>query len=133
MQSQNDIAKQLDAMQEAMLINTIQTIDKWDVNIIVDKIEDDTGQQPEKFRFGGAYPNPFNTTTTLSFYLPESMEVSIDVFSVNGEFVNKIQRNRLGPGEHKVIWDANNLGSGQYMVRIKAGSEIVTQRVSLIK
>lgn len=116
-----------------MQINSVQTIDKWDVNIIINRIEEKLNRHPERFKFNGVYPNPFNASTTFSFYLAESMEVTIDAFNVRGELVVRIQNNKRGPGEHQVIWDANHIASGKYIIRIRAGDEIVTQGISLIK
>ncbi|HEY3294144.1 MAG TPA: hypothetical protein VGL38_01765, partial [bacterium] len=46
------------------------------------------------------FPNPFNPTTTLSFTLPASSEVKLEVFDVLGRSVYQQNLGRLTAGEH---------------------------------
>ncbi|HEY3296140.1 MAG TPA: hypothetical protein VGL38_11945, partial [bacterium] len=54
---------------------------------------------PQSFSLS-CFPNPFNPTTTLSFTLPASSEVKLEVFDVLGRSVYQQNLGRLTAGEH---------------------------------
>ena len=39
---------------------------------------------PAEFALHAAYPNPFNPSTTISFDLPETGKVSLNVYDLKG-------------------------------------------------
>jgi PKD repeat protein len=78
-------------------------------------------------------PNPFNPTTRFSFYLPETQTVELSVYNVRGQVVSTLVQGRQASGLHQVEWDARDLPSGIYIVRLKAGKESFIQKVNLIK
>ena len=61
-------------------------------------------------------PNPFNGTTTVKFYVPESTEVTIGVYNILGEYVAEVTNDIFNVGKHEVTFDANDLGQGTYSV-----------------
>ncbi len=82
----------------------------------------------------GAYPNPFNPSTSIGFDLPVSTPVYLDVVDVMGRRVlSPIQGGVMAAGRHDVRIDAGNLPSGIYMVRMQAGQFIKTTSVILSK
>ncbi len=68
------------------------------------------------------FPNPFNSTTTLSFYIPISCIVEINVYNSIGEKIKTLLRQSLPPGYHNKIFDASSLTSGLYIYTINAVS-----------
>ncbi|TKJ41266.1 hypothetical protein CEE37_06255 [candidate division LCP-89 bacterium B3_LCP] len=88
---------------------------------------------PDNFSLQGAYPNPFNPSTTLSFALPEAAKVELQVFDISGRLVvNLIDGNR-NAGIHQVTFDASGLASGVYICKLKAGSFTASQKMVLMK
>ncbi len=79
------------------------------------------------FSVKGTYPNPFNSLTTISFTLPESGKVSIQVFNSLGQKVENIFDGYLNAGENKKIWEPSNLSGGMYLIKMITpwGSEIL--------
>lgn len=69
------------------------------------------------------YPNPFKARTALSFFVPVTERVSIDIFDVSGRLVDRLPVQEYGRGDHQVVWDAAARGvqSGVYFCRMKAG------------
>lgn len=95
--------------------------------------DDDTGI-PTEYVLEQNYPNPFNPSTTISFRLPESADVTLQVFNLHGQVVGTIMQNvTKNAGNHTVSFDASNLSSGVYIYRIVAGSFTASQKMVLVK
>lgn len=88
---------------------------------------------PATFALIGAYPNPFNPSTTVQYYTPESVNVRLEVFDLLGRPVELLVDGRVGAGSHSVQWDAANVASGAYLVRMQAGDFVQVQRLTLLK
>ncbi|MEA2077074.1 MAG: family 10 glycosylhydrolase [Candidatus Marinimicrobia bacterium] len=88
---------------------------------------------PETFQVYPNYPNPFNPLTTLSFDLPVSDQVKIEVFNTRGQRVALIADQRFNAGSWKVNFDASFLSSGVYFYKISAGEEMIVNRMTLLK
>ena len=80
-----------------------------------------------------AYPNPFNSNTTIEFALPNPEFVSLNIYNIQGQKVEDILSETLSPGNHKLNWDASDFSSGVYYYKIEAGSFSQTKKLLLIK
>ena len=78
-------------------------------------------------------PNPFNGTTTVKFYVPESTEVTIGVYNMLGEYVAEVTNDIFNVGKHEVTFDANDLGQGTYFVRMTTDSFTATKNMNFVK
>lgn len=92
---------------------------------------------PEEFKISPPYPNPFNPTTTISFQLPAAMQVDIHVFNLMGQQIWSSKK-KYQPGFHDIRWYAVDksgqaLSSGVYIIKVKAGNNISTQKAILMK
>jgi hypothetical protein len=90
-------------------------------------------ETPESIELKQNYPNPFNPTTTIGFYLPKTTDVRIGVFNVVGQQVGQLIDERLGAGDHSVIWNAMDMPSGVYIVQMEAMNTVQTRKITLIK
>ncbi len=86
----------------------------------------------------GAYPNPFNPSTTISFSLPESGDVTLDIYNIRGEKVKHLLSEHRDAGKHLVPWDGFNdkgcaVASGIYFARLATDDSILTQKMLLLK
>jgi hypothetical protein len=66
------------------------------------------------------YPNPFQHQTTLEFQLPESSDVSIQVYNLQGQQTEVLESVHLTHGLHKIKWIPQQSGSHIYLIRISA-------------
>ena len=80
-----------------------------------------------------AHPNPFNAVTQLSYYLPESGKVRVEVFDITGRRVTTLVNGWESAGKHEVSWSAENIASGIYLVRLDTGTEKLVRKVTLLK
>jgi hypothetical protein len=68
-------------------------------------------------------PNPFTTSTTLSFRLEKPENVQFTVYNVQSQIVFMMQE-RQEKGEQQVQWNAEGLPTGMYYFRIQAGNMV---------
>jgi hypothetical protein len=86
-----------------------------------------------KFNFNN-YPNPFNPSTQISFFLAADSKVSVKVYDVTGQLVAVLINNELRtPGVHSVLFDGSDLASGIYFYRLEAGDFSETKKMLLVK
>ncbi len=86
----------------------------------------------------GAYPNPFNPSTTLSFSLEEQGTVNLDIFNQKGQKVRTLLSDAMPAGEHRLQWNGTddngrNVASGLYFYRMKSGKYSSTRKMILMK
>ena len=87
----------------------------------------------ESYTLLNAYPNPFNPTTTISYELPEDVEVNLNIFDVNGRLVAKLVENKMQHGYQSVVWNGVDIASGVYFVRLETEAFTESQKLILLK
>ena len=70
------------------------------------------------------FPNPFNPSTTISFTVPDSRQVELEVFDLLGRRIQLLVDGSLAAGSHSVIWDGSDqvgrrVASGMYLYRLR--------------
>ncbi|MCR4280018.1 MAG: T9SS type A sorting domain-containing protein [Candidatus Komeilibacteria bacterium] len=79
------------------------------------------------------YPNPFNPNTVIEYSLPVETTVDLAVYNIIGQKVKTLQQGIIPAGFHKVEFGGNDLSSGVYIYRLKAGEYIQTRKMILNK
>ena len=97
------------------------------------EVKTSTANIPEEPVLYAGYPNPFNCSTTLSFNLPEKLNVSLKIVSLYGRTIQTLVQDELEPGMHTVEWDGEGLPSGCYLVHLKTDRFLRTQKVVLLQ
>lgn len=80
------------------------------------------------FELFNNYPNPFNPSTTIEYYLPEKSNVTISVYNILGQLVQTILDEQQTAGKQKIIFNGSSLSSGAYFYTLLAKS-ILTNRM----
>lgn len=88
---------------------------------------------PTEFALKQNYPNPFNPSTTISYQLPESANVSLIIYDVTGREVANLVSAFKPAGQHTAQFNAANLPSGMYIYRIIAGNFTASNKMMLVK
>lgn len=76
-----------------------------------------------------AYPNPFTSTTTLSYYLAQDGPVSVEVFNNYGRKVKTVVGGTEAAGSHQVPFEAGSLPKGTYLFKVTTGGATTTKRL----
>ena len=93
-------------------------------------------QDPDKtgFYLKQNQPNPFSSNTWINYELPETSNVLLDIFNVNGELVQTLQNGQQPAGKYSVMWNGQNVYQsrvkpGIYFYRLKTDSFIETMKL----
>jgi len=85
------------------------------------------------FALGTNYPNPFNATTTISYFLPSASEIRVDICNILGQRVETLFNGRQESGAHSLRWDATDVASGIYFARLSNGTQVSSVKMLLLK
>ncbi len=96
-------------------------------------IGENGGQKPLRFALKPCFPNPFNPQTTIEYHLAKSTRVLLQVFDAQGKLISTLENNFQKAGKHTLRFNGARLSSGIYLVRLKAGSFVQTQKIILLK
>ncbi len=109
---------------------TMTTIDVEEVLGLV--VTSTTAVSPETFSFGVS-PNPAANLTTVNFELGTREDVTIDIYNVVGSLVSQANLGNTTVGSHAQTLDINNLSPGIYLVSLRAGDKVATQKLVVTK
>jgi flagellar hook assembly protein FlgD len=79
------------------------------------------------------YPNPFDGSAKVSFYLRNSGNVHLNLYSAFGELVNTTSLGTMNAGQHETVLDGQNLKPGVYILQLNTGSEVYSRKVSVVR
>ncbi len=89
--------------------------------------------EPQKYMLHQNYPNPFNPTTTIVFDIPQAAKTNITVYDITGRTVDNLVSEYKQPGRYSVVWNAGDVPSGMYFVRMTAGTFSSVKKMILLK
>ena len=79
------------------------------------------------------YPNPFNPETSISYGLPSVQEIRLSVYDVTGRLISTLVHEKQSEGDHKVLFNGEDLASGIYLIRLESEHQVMTRRMVLLK
>jgi hypothetical protein len=108
------------------------------VDFTINKVFPITGVDEQKeptaeFELASNYPNPFNQTTLIKFFLPTPTYVTLKVYNVSGEQVMTLINEKMPAGYHETIFNAAGLPSGTYFYQMKSGKISRTKKMTLLR
>ncbi|MDK9700171.1 MAG: T9SS type A sorting domain-containing protein, partial [bacterium] len=83
------------------------------------------------------WPNPFNSTTTFKFSLPNQENVKVIVYDVTGREVARLLDAKVQAGTYQVKWFGKNdaglkVASGIYFYRLETKKATLTRKLALV-
>ncbi len=102
------------------------------------KVNEAKNAAPLAFHLAQNYPNPFNLSTTFSYTLPRSGEVSLKIYNARGQAVSTLVSRNQAAGTHQAIWKGTDstgrvVSSGLYWAVLRQGDRQTTRRLLLLK
>jgi hypothetical protein len=84
------------------------------------------------------YPNPFNPSTWIPFYVPQDGHANITIYNVKGEVITVLRNRWYETGAHSVRWDGtdrrgNQAASGVYFCVLEQLGRKHTRKITLIR
>ncbi len=103
------------------------------VTITPTDADDNGAPLPGKFALLQNHPNPFNPTTTIAFTLAKMTEVTVTIFNISGQVVDRIDLGYRAPGLHSFEYSGAGLASGIYTYRLTGDGLSQARQMVLIK
>jgi len=99
----------------------------------------DPGHESRSLILEPNYPNPSGLATTIRFVLPRTGTVGLRVYDSAGRLVRTLLAGDVrASGQQTTAWDGRNdagrvVSSGIYILRLEAGGEVVSRRITIMK
>ncbi len=98
----------------------------------------DEPELPRSVALHPNYPNPFNTTTTIVYDLPEATRVMLRIHDRRGREIQTLVDNNETAGEKFVVWDGRNrygqlVNPGLYFCYLRVGDGVRVRKVLVLK
>ena len=74
----------------------------------------------QSFSLDGNSPNPFNSSTEISFSIQNKTFIQLTIYDITGNKIIDLVQKSYQPGQHKVRWNGlnqngNEVSSGMYI------------------
>ena len=79
------------------------------------------------------YPNPFNPSVTIDYYLSKDSDINISVYDLKGAMVDRLFKGKMVSGYHQIDWVPTNISSGIYFIKIKSNGRTINRKVTFLK
>jgi glucuronoarabinoxylan endo-1,4-beta-xylanase len=91
---------------------------------------------PSKFELEQNYPNPFTSSTAISYDLKSESDAKVTIFDILGRTVYQSSAGVQSAGAHTMLWDGTNakghkVASGVYFYCLQAGGDSQTRKMVL--
>jgi len=113
-----------------------QTVQVWGIEATGTATEADI--ETALLRLFASYPNPFLTSTTISYALDQAGPVRLTVYDALGREVRTLVDGQQAVGWHAVVWDGRDaegqaVASGMYFYRLRVGEAVTSRQAIRVK
>ncbi|MBI4428510.1 MAG: choice-of-anchor B family protein [Ignavibacteriales bacterium] len=91
------------------------------------------GELPHSYSLRQNYPNPFNPQTTITFELPNAVDVKIVVYNIFGQVIRVLAEGNHAKGIHQVAFEGRELASGVYFYTLTTAGFAATKKMVLMR
>ena len=100
---------------------------------VQDVVSGDSTNIPNNYITLTSYPNPFNSTTEIKYYLPTNQNITLEIYDLFGRKVETLYNGKQTAGYHKVNWNAKDYPSGIYFCKLTSAGKSVIKKMTLLK
>jgi hypothetical protein len=102
----------------------------WLVKTGPDSVSSASSEQPiipRELALFPAFPNPFNSSSAVSYQLSAISRVNLSVYDFSGRVVETLVNGYQAPGRHHLVWNARDVAAGEYFIRLsdQRGASVV--------
>lgn len=80
-----------------------------------------------------SHPNPFNSSTHITYNLSEGGDVRLAIYNLMGQQVSSLVNAFQSAGSYQVVWDARDVSAGIYIARLRYPGGQAVQRMLYLK
>lgn len=80
-----------------------------------------------------AYPNPFNSATQISYTLPKSQNVIINLLDIQGSVIKMVANEYQSEGSHSLTFNGNDLQPGIFFLTLNTPSYSIVRKLIINK
>jgi len=100
---------------------------------VITGLNNNTGEIIGTFKLFDNYPNPFNSTTTIKYNIPQSGIVTLKIFDINGKLVKTLVNGYQQKGQYVINFNASELSSGIYFYQLSTNQFTQTKKMIYMK
>ena len=93
----------------------------------------ESDELPNGISLSQNYPNPLNPSTTITYTLDRPSPVQLSVYDLTGRVVSTLVDRVQPAGYHEVRFSTDDLPTGTYIYRLRAGAETLTRTMTLMR
>jgi hypothetical protein len=112
---------------------TINRISLWKHPLPITPVEYENTPIVQEFNLLQNFPNPFNPSTTINYWIPERSNVSLKVYDILGKELITLINEAKAPGNYSVQFHSNNFPSGIYLYCLQTDNFVETRKMILLK
>ena len=103
------------------------------VKSVVLSMKSGASQNASGYSLQANYPNPFSSVTNINYTVPAETFATITVTNALGQVVATPVNGVVAAGPHSISFDASKLSDGTYFYTIRAGSFVMTEKMTVTK
>ncbi len=98
----------------------------------------DVGEQslqfkPVSFNLVSVYPNPFNSSSRITYYLEQPSNVELELYNIEGRLVKSLFSGFEPGGYQDFILNSDGISSGTYFIKLQTSEKTITRKLVLLK
>jgi hypothetical protein len=98
----------------------------------------DSGPRSPRYALHENYPDPFNSTTVISFDLDDKTYLTLDIYSITGQHIKTLARGEFSQGLHQLTWDGTDkfhkdVASNVYIYLLRSKNFVQAQKMVLLR
>ena len=110
----------------------------WDGGGSVHIVDEDKNMISNHYLLGDNYPNPFNPSTKFSYIVPEDGFISLNIYDLKGNRINKLISEYKPRDNYSISWNGTDDGgrfvpAGIYFYTMKTEKQMITKKMVLLK
>lgn len=114
------------------LFQDVRFIDSFRFGYFISSIEN-VMEVPREYYLSDAYPNPFNPTTRINYYIPTPGPIIIKLYDLLGNNIKTIFSATSFSGYAELLIDGSELSTGIYFIVLSTKNALLSKKIILLK